>query len=167
MLPARGLLLDSGAETPLQPQRKTTVNKNTSPRTDDAGIEHLIQAKGKTAARITPSDLQANIVGEYYFTARNGVQDAFHLQDELTRQIGAHAELDLLTFCVLVLKNSFTVTGESACASPENFDAEIGRKIARQNAEQKIWPLLGFLLKEKLHAENSLARHGHGQRSSS
>jgi hypothetical protein len=59
--------------------------------------------------------------------------------------------LGLLTFCVLVLRNGFTVTGESACASPENFDAEIGRKIARQNAEQKIWPLIGYHLKQQLH----------------
>jgi len=58
--------------------------------------------------------------------------------------------LDLLTFCVLVLKNGFTVTGESACASPENFDAEIGRKIARRNAEAKIWPLMGYELRSKL-----------------
>jgi hypothetical protein len=58
--------------------------------------------------------------------------------------------LKLLTFCVLVLKNGFTVTGESACASPENFDAEIGRKIARENATQKVWPLMGYELKSKL-----------------
>jgi hypothetical protein len=60
--------------------------------------------------------------------------------------------LGLLTFCVLVLHNGFPVTGEFACASPENFDAELGRKIARQNAVAKIWPLLGFALKERLHA---------------
>ena len=59
--------------------------------------------------------------------------------------------LELLTFCVLVLHNGFTVTGESACASPENFDAEIGRKIARQNAENKVWPLMGYALKQRLH----------------
>jgi len=121
-----------------------------SPRRDDAAIEQDIIAKGKTAPRVTPADLQANIVGCYYFTAQNGVQDALHEQDELTRLTGAHAELSLLTFCVLVLKNGFTVTGESACASPENFDAEIGRKIARQNAEGKIWPLMGYELRSKL-----------------
>ena len=59
----------------------------------------------------------------------------------------------LLTFCVLVLRNGFTVTGESACASPENFDAEIGRKIARANAVNKLWPLMGYALKERLAAE--------------
>ena len=58
--------------------------------------------------------------------------------------------LNLLTFCVLVLRNGFTVTGESACASPENFDAEIGRQIARQKAVDKIWPLMGYHLKQRL-----------------
>lgn len=62
----------------------------------------------------------------------------------------AHPAESLLTFCVLVLRNGFTVTGESACASPENFDAEIGRKIARQNAVNKIWMPEGYLLKQKL-----------------
>ena len=58
--------------------------------------------------------------------------------------------LSTLTFCVLTLENGFTVTGESACASPENFNAEIGRKIARENAVNKIWMLEGYLLKQKL-----------------
>ena len=52
------------------------------------------------------------------------------------------------------MKNGFTVTGEIACASPENFDAKLGRKIARQNAAQKIWPLMGYALKQKLHEGN-------------
>ena len=58
--------------------------------------------------------------------------------------------LHLLTFCVLVLRNGFTVTGESACASPENFDAEVGRRIARENAINKVWPLPGFRLRDEL-----------------
>lgn len=133
----------------------------TSPATDDSAIEREIQAKGKTAPRVTPADLQANIASEHYFTAQHGVDGAFakmelhqrhYDTDTLTQAAPAppFQALSLLTFCVLVLRNGLTVTGESACASPENFDAEIGRKIARQNAEQKIWPLLGFLLKEQL-----------------
>lgn len=62
--------------------------------------------------------------------------------------------LSLLTFCVLVLDNGFTVTGESACASHENFDAEMGRKVARQNAISKIWALEGYLLKQSIHDAN-------------
>jgi hypothetical protein len=103
-----------------------------------------------TAPRITPADIEANIVGEYYFTARDGLLGATGTYRPDGRSIPA---LDLLTFCVLVLRNGFTVTGESACASPENFDAEIGRKIARANAVQKIWPLMGYALKSKLNKE--------------
>ena len=124
------------------------MNHITSPDTSDAGIERLIQAKGKTATRVTPADIEANIRAETYFTAFDG-----SMADDRDMTMQDADALKLLTFCVLVLRNGFTVTGESACASPENFDAEIGRKIARQNAVQKIWPLLGFALKERLHAE--------------
>jgi hypothetical protein len=114
---------------------------------NDQAIEHEIQAKGKTAARVTPVDIEANIASEFYFTATDGVLGASGMG---TAPAGRAKSLDQLTFCVLVLRNGFTVTGESACASPENFDAEIGRKIARQNAVQKIWPLMGYALSQQL-----------------
>lgn len=79
-----------------------------------------------------------------------GVQ-ARQMLDEVLQSSPTSEPLKLLTFCVLTLRNGFTVTGESACASPENFDAEIGRKIARANAVAKIWPLEGYLLKQALH----------------
>ena len=111
----------------------------------------MIQDKGLTAPRITPADVEANIVGEHYFTAEQGVEAVEGIGSFHPNKNTPNWEvLSLLTFCVLVLKNGFTVTGESACASPENFDPEIGRKIARQNAEQKIWPLMGYVLKEKI-----------------
>ena len=69
--------------------------------------------------------------------------------------IAAHESpqaLGMLTICVLVLRNGFTVTGESACASPENFNADIGRQVARANAINKIWPLMGYELRSKLGA---------------
>ncbi|GKS73643.1 hypothetical protein AVME950_02125 [Acidovorax sp. SUPP950] len=121
---------------------------------NDKIIEQEIQAKGKTAARVTPADLQANIESCWYFTAAQGVEGAAADGTPYEAQPPVHAgsPLRLLTFCMLVLKNGFIVTGESACASPENFDAEIGRKIARQNAEQKIWPLMGYELRSKLAA---------------
>ena len=123
---------------------------------NDTQIEQYIQDKGLTAPRITPADIEANIVSEHYFTARDGrrgaIADGTYVGRERPRPAEEDlAALDLLTFCVIVLKNGFTVTGESACANPENFDAELGRKIARQNAVQKIWPLMGYLLKEQLY----------------
>ncbi len=118
-----------------------------SPRTDDGAIEQEIRAKGLTAPRITPADIEEAITSEWYFTAREGaIGNGRHPQTV----VDEYRPLDLLTFCVLILRNGFTVTGESACASPENFDAEIGRKIARQNAVNKIWPLMGYALKERL-----------------
>ena len=118
-----------------------------SPRIDDSAIEQEIQAKGLTAPRVTPNDIEANIASEHYFTALDG---AIHASgDQLPG--GNLTALSLLTFCVLTLRNGFTVTGESACASPENFDAEVGRKIARANAVSKVWPLMGYELRGRLH----------------
>ena len=92
-------------------------------------IEQEIQDKGLTAPRLTPGAIDATIAGEQY-----------HVFEGTT-----------LTVCCLTLRNGFTVTGESACASPENFDREIGETIARNNAREKIWALEGYLLKERLH----------------
>jgi hypothetical protein len=112
----------------------------------DAAIEQEIQAKGLTAPRITPDRIEEVILEEYFFTAEEGVKAHGTTNDIPVIQ----PSLELLTFCVLVLKNGFTVTGESACASPENFDAEIGRKIARENAKNKIWALEGYVLRNEL-----------------
>ena len=111
---------------------------------NDQAIEQEIQEKGKTAPRITPADIEANISSEHYFTAADGIRGANDLECE------SGDPLTLLTFCVIELRNGFTVTGESACASPENFDADIGRKIARQNAVAKIWPLMGYELRTQI-----------------
>ena len=113
---------------------------------NDQQIEQEIQAKGLTAPRVTPEDIEANIREEVYFTGFDGVMG--NPNQDCT--LATADSLGLLTFCVLVLRNGFTVTGESACASPENFDAELGRKIARQNAVQKLWPLMGYHLKQTL-----------------
>ena len=116
----------------------------------------LIEQRASAAPRVTPADIEANIANEHYFTAADGfigqkavntIEDAWDIQ--------APAPLHLLTFCVLVLRNGFTVTGESACASPENFGVRIGRAIAREHAVQKIWPLLGYELRTKLAAEEA------------
>lgn len=95
----------------------------------EEAIEEEIQEKGLTAPRITPDRLDEVIAGEDYHVFPNSQ----------------------MTVCCLTLENGFTVTGESACASPENFDVETGRKIARKNARDKIWALEGYVLKQKLH----------------
>ena len=92
-------------------------------------IEQEIQSKNLVAPRITPEHIDSVIVGEDY-----------HVFPGTT-----------MTVCCLKLANGFTVVGESACASPENFDEEIGKKIARTQARDKIWALEGYALRQKLH----------------
>lgn len=115
-------------------------------------IEQEIQAKGLTAPRVTPADIEAEIEAECYFTAAQGADNGTGVVGAMDGAREKLAALDRLTFCVLILRNGFTVTGESACASPENFDAEIGQKIARQKAVAKIGSLLGFRLRDHLSA---------------
>jgi hypothetical protein len=127
---------------------------------NDQTIEQEIVDKGLTAPRVTTADIEANIAGEYYFSAMDGVLGkAISFSHISPHPVNGNDPafyelshpLNTLTFCILVLKNGFTVTGESACASPKNFDAELGRKMARQNAINKIWPLMGYELKQRLH----------------
>tara|TARA_R110000744_G_scaffold56386_7_gene118979 strand:- start:3472 stop:3960 length:489 start_codon:yes stop_codon:yes gene_type:complete len=91
-------------------------------------IEKEIQAKNLNAPRLTPALIDAAVK-----------EKTFHVFGDTC-----------LTVCCLTLVNGFTVTGESACASPENFNAEIGEKIAFEQARNKIWMLEGYLLKQKL-----------------
>lgn len=98
--------------------------------------------------RITSEMIAANIVKEVYFTAADGILGASFDGKRLDQSVST--EHTLLTICVLTLRNGFTVLGKSACVSPENFDAEIGRSVAREDAFDQIWPLMGYALKSEL-----------------
>lgn len=93
-------------------------------------IEQEIQHKNLNAPRLTPKHIEESIkLAQFYIFPGTTT-----------------------TICCLTLQNGFTVLGESACASPANFDKELGEKIAKQNAKEKIWALEGYLLKEHLMA---------------
>ena len=98
---------------------------------DENKLEHEIQEKNLNAPRLTPQLIDSKIADKSF-----------------------HKLTDVLTVCVLTLQNGYTVTGESACASPENYNKEIGEKIAFDNARDKIWALEGYLLKQKLFEGN-------------
>jgi hypothetical protein len=123
-------------------------------------IQQDIEARASKAPRITPADVEANIASEHCFTAWQGAQLAYWADSDpanpkpIEGEPDRNGPLGLLTICVLVLRNGFTVEGVSACASPENFDADIGRRVARQNAVNKIWPLMGYELCTKLSEGN-------------
>ena len=100
---------------------------------NDAKVECLINRYGLNAPRVTPDIINKTI------------KDTKFIQTT-----------DVLTICILTLQNGFTVTGESTCASPENFNQEIGEGIALKNAKNKIWMLKGYLLKEELFKKEIL-----------
>lgn len=108
----------------------------------------------QTGPRVTLSDIEANITGAHYFTAADGVYGDAHAHGR-GLALPNISPLNLLTFCVLVLRNGFTVTGESACVSQENFNEEAGRKVAREKAVQKVWQLMGYALKNQLAQPSS------------
>lgn len=112
------------------------VASDTGSLSNDA-IEQEIIDKALTAPRVTPDRLEQVIISEQYHVFSNST----------------------FTACLLTLENGYTVLGESACASPENFDAELGRKIARKNAVNKIWSLEGYLLRQKLHEQQLTANN--------
>lgn len=97
---------------------------------DEQAIEKEIQAKGLNTPRLNPAHIDAQILTEQYYVFPGTT----------------------LTVCALTLRNGFHVVGESAAASPANFDQEIGKKISRDNARNKIWALEGYLLRSKLAA---------------
>lgn len=91
-----------------------------TPVTEDELIERSLYP------RVTFDQLQANIVGKKFI------------------------QHDLLTICVLTLANGFTVLGQSACAVPGNFKLDVGQRLAEQDAQNKIWALMGYELKTKV-----------------
>jgi hypothetical protein len=97
---------------------------------EEAAIEEQVVAARLTWPRVTPADVDSQIVGETYTVLPSG----------------------RTTICELTLKNGFTVTGESAVVSKENFNEIIGQEIARRNAREKIWMLEGYALRNQLMA---------------
>lgn len=102
---------------------------------------------------IKPEDIEGYIAEEHYINLGEALNTP---PDHPTR---------VMTQCVILLKNGFTVTGESGCADPRKFDAEIGRKIARANALNKVWPLMGYVLRSQLAGMSGLLEpEGHKDR---
>lgn len=109
-------------------------------------------AQGRAAPRVSLDDIKANIIRVFYLTGGEAAQ----IFDSRTRRNGPLdpdvASLAVLTICIVVTCNGFTLIGKSAPASAENFDAELGRKLAYEDAVRQLWPLMGYALREKLSA---------------
>ena len=100
---------------------------------------------------ITPADIEGYVESEHYFNAHDAVT-----YNAGGPTVAAPEPLKLLTFCVIVLKNGFTLTGLSACADPRKYNKEIGEKVARADALNKAWPLMGYVLRSQLAGMSGL-----------
>lgn len=114
-------------------------------------IEHTDREAGAvaTAPRVSLANIEAAIERKFFFTGG----DAARAYDPTTRRDQAVSVLDPLTICIVVMNNGFSVIGKSAPASPANFDAELGKKFAYEDAIRQLWPLMGFALRDRLARE--------------
>jgi hypothetical protein len=104
--------------------------------------------------RVSLADIEASIGARYHFTADKAVAKTSTgtYAGDFEVPIAIEA-LQLLSICILVMRNGFTVIGKSAPASPENFNADLGKKFAYEDAIRQMWPLMGFALRDKLAAK--------------
>lgn len=99
------------------------------------------------APRVTLDDINNNVAMEYTFTASKAIAGCPGEDD---------ADMKVLTICLMRMKNGFVVIGKSAPASPENFDANLGAKFAREDCVRQLWPIMGYALRETLLAAKSV-----------
>jgi len=93
------------------------------------------------APRVTLADIEGAIESRYDLTAKEAIENKYeHFEDSLY----------ILSICILVMRNGFTVIGKSAPASAENFNADLGRRFAYEDAVRQLWPLMGYALRERL-----------------
>jgi hypothetical protein len=102
-------------------------------------------AEGRTAPRVKLDDILKKIAYTQFVNGTDILPKALPLNTAYAAQ-----SLKVLTVCFVVMDNGFTIIGKSAPASPENFDPELGKKLAHEDAVRQIWPLMGFALREHL-----------------
>ena len=130
---------------------------------DDAAAAAAATTGGR---RVTLDDIKANVAAEFYMTGQTFAAYANVVDEPAWRDafgpdrfgpgstasagvvVGAMGSLRTLTICVVVLRNGFTVIGKSAPADETNFNPDLGRKFAREDAIRQCWPLMGYALKE-------------------
>lgn len=109
--------------------------------TSSLEITDQASAAVAVAPRVTLKDIEDNISQEHIFTAYNALEGMGHPN---------HPDMKLLTICLMRMKNGYIVIGKSAPASPENFNAELGSKFAREDAIRQLWPVMGYALRDRL-----------------
>lgn len=119
-----------------------TASRLNSLEATDAASRAVVRSPN---TRVSLADIEAAIQCEHTFIAGDAV-----------RALGdvGRAPLNTLTLCIITMRNGFTVVGKAAPADPGNFNAELGRQFAREDAIRQLWPLMGFALRDRLAALN-------------
>jgi hypothetical protein len=101
------------------------------------------------APRVQLQDIMDAIASVHYLNAFEAIEAVVDARGESTHLL-SDSPLKFLTICLVTMKNGFTVIGKTAPASPENFNAELGRQFAYEDAIRQLWPLMGFSLRDRL-----------------
>lgn len=109
-------------------------------------------AANAVAPRVSLADIEAAIYCRYDINGADAVIRAKRSGLAADYPPDDRGRLDLLSICILVMRNGFSVIGKSACASPENFNRELGKQLAYEDAVRQLWPLMGFALRDRLAA---------------
>ena len=117
----------------------TLVSKETQMESIQITDQQSASVAASPSTRVSLEEIEANILAEYNFLAGSAIKDCVY-----------PSPLDLMTICIIVCRNGFTVIGKSAPADEANFNAELGAKFAREDAIRQLWPLMGYALRERL-----------------
>lgn len=132
-------------------------------KSDSLEATEKYSAAKSTHPRVSLDDMKAKIAATHYFTAAQAIValgqplPGTPVLDETGKAVATNSPLDLLTICILLMQNGFTIIGKSAPASPENFDEEKGKLFAYEDAVKQLWPLEGYLLRERLHWDKAVS----------
>lgn len=110
-------------------------------------------APGATSPRVSLKDIEDNIACVAYTSGSEIMAIGSNIFHEVADADMVHAAGGVLTVCLLVTRNGFTIVGKSAPASPENFNADLGCRLAYEDAIRQLWPLMGYELRQRLHNE--------------
>jgi hypothetical protein len=120
------------------------------------------------APRVTLGEIEAAIAAKFFVSGEDAARAALANEWKADVEVPAYLDhLSVLTICILVMRNGFTIIGKSAPASPENWDGELGRKFAYEDAVRQIWPLMGFALRDRLHKRSLVSGTSGRSRSTS
>lgn len=92
--------------------------------------------------RVTLDYMKSEIQQIYYISGTSIARHA-DFTDYKSKALN-EGDLQVMTLCMIMMRNGFMVFGKSSPISPQNFDQALGRKFAYEDAVRQLWPLFAF-----------------------